>query len=666
MKAPTRFLLLEDNEDDVTLLRKQLAAEWPNFDMVRVATEAGFSAALQKGGFDLIISDYRLPDIGGMEALRLAQEHRPEVPFLFFSGGLGDEGAVESLKAGAVDYVLKDRPARLIPAIHRALREAAQAAFRKRVDDQLRKSTRAFTESIRQYEALVNSVDGIVWEAELPGPRFTFVSQQAERLLGYPMRRWLEEPDFWQKHIFAEDRDRALKLCHELPGEHHSFEYRMVASDGRLVWLRDIVSRRIENRKPVRLQGIMVDCSARKAAEKAREESELIKATVQAELKKTNEDLMRKNKEIQNFYHTLSHELKTPLTSAREFISIVMDGIAGPLNPKQLEYLGVASESCNQLRACINDLIDATRIETGKLRLDIRPTPLPPLLHSITLAMSRSAEAKSIRIVENFQAELPEIPIDPHRLIQVVTNLLNNAIKYTPAGGVITLEACELPFRPEVVCVSVTDTGCGIPGAEQEHIFDHFYQIKAGDAATEQGIGLGLFLCRELVELHGGTISVRSEPGKGSTFSFLLPRNRETIKTSLLIVDDDPDLLDMLPQLLTPEQFSVRTARGGLEALEYMRQKPADIVLLDLTMPSFNGSSTLKAIRQDWPGVPVIIHTALTDSDVMRDALVCSPFTLLAKPSSPEQILETIRKVQRATDTVQWQRNHFGLPKPAF
>ncbi len=666
MKAPTRFLVLEDNADDAVLLRKQLCGEWPDCQVVRVATEAGFFSALKKGGFDLIISDYRLPDIGGMDALKLAQEHRPEVPFLFFSGGMGDDIAVESLKAGAVDYVLKDRPARLIAAIHRALREAEQAAFRKRVDEQLRKSTRALTESIRQYEALVNSVDGIVWEAELPGPRFTFVSQQAERLLGYPVRRWLEESDFWQEHIFAEDRERALNLCRELPSEHHSFEYRMVASDGRLVWLRDIVSRRAEKGKPVRIQGIMVDCTRRKAAEKAREESELVKATVQAELESTNEDLIRKNKEIQNFYHTLSHELKTPLTSAREFISIVMDGLPGPLNPKQFEYLSVAKESCNQLRACINDLIDATRIETGKLRLDIKPTALAPLLHRITLAMSRPAEAKNIQIIEKFQAELPEIPLDQHRIIQVVTNLLNNAIKHTPQGGVITLDASELPSRPEVVRIAVADNGCGIPKNEQEHIFDHLYQIKAGDAATEQGIGLGLFLCRELVELHGGTISVESEPGKGTTFSFVLPRNRESLKTNLLIVDDDPDLLEMLPQLFSPEQFNVRTARDGLEALDQMRHQPADIVLLDLSMPSFNGSSTLKAMRQDWPGVPVIIHTAFCDGDVMKEALVCSPFTLLAKPSSPEQILETIRKVQRASDTAFWQRNHFGLPKPAF
>jgi PAS domain S-box-containing protein len=521
-------------------------------------------------------------------------------------------------------------------------------------------------ESVEQYEALVNSVDGIVWEAELPGPRFTFVSEQAERLLGYPVERWFEEPDFWQSQIHPEDREQALSNCRQPPSEHHSFEYRMIAADGRPVWLRAIVSSRNEKGKPHKIQGIMVDCTRRKIAEKARQDSEQVKAAVQAELKRTNEHLLKKNKEIQNFYHTLAHELKTPLTSAREFVSIVMDGIAGPLNQTQIEYLGIARDSCNQLRACINDLLDATMLETGKMRLNIKPTALPPLLHKVAMAMSRPAGIKSIRIMEQVDAALPEIPLDEHRIIQVVTNLLNNAIKYTPAGGLIALSAGCVPDRPEIVRISVTDNGCGIPKGEQEHIFEHLYQIKSGDASTEQGIGLGLYLCRELVELHGGTIAVESEPGSGSTFSFVLPKRRESLKTDLLIVDDDPALLEMLSQVLSPEQFNVRTARDGLEALEQMRRQPADIVLLDLTMPAFNGPSTLKAIRQDWPGVPVIIHTGLSDGEVMKDALLYSPFTLLAKPSSPEQILETIRKVQRAADTTQWQRKHFGLKRPSF
>src|SRR5437660_7948596 len=191
MKSPCRLLLLEDNLDDAELLRRNLAAEWPRCELVQVSKRPAFETALEEGGFDLILSDYLLPGIQGPTALALAREHCPEVPFIFVSGAIGDEVAVESLKTGATDYVLKDRLARLVPAIRRALNDAEEHACRREIEEQVKRS-------MRQYEALVNSVDGIVWQADLHSLRFTFVSEQAERLLGYPAQRWLEEPEFWQ------------------------------------------------------------------------------------------------------------------------------------------------------------------------------------------------------------------------------------------------------------------------------------------------------------------------------------------------------------------------------------------------------------------------------------------------------------------------------------
>src|SRR2546421_1395416 len=155
----------------------------------------------------------------------------------------------------------------------------------------------------------------------------------------------------------------------------------MLSADGSIVWLRDIVSVRAEPGEAAQVLGIMVNITPRKQAEAGRAET-------QAELEQTNRDLLRKNEEIQNFYHTLSHELKTPLTSAREFISIVIDGLAGPLNGRQLEYLGIARQSCDQLRVCINDLLDATRLETGKLAIHLKPASLSALLRRVVTAVT--------------------------------------------------------------------------------------------------------------------------------------------------------------------------------------------------------------------------------------------------------------------------------------
>src|SRR6266404_4111123 len=268
MKSSPRLLLLEDNPTDAHLLQRGLSANWFDCELVRADDKETFIKALTQGGFDLILSDYFMPGFDGLSALAMARERCPEIPFIFVSGAIGDEVAVESLKAGATDYVLKDRPARLVPAVRRALAEAKENARRKR--------------SIREHERLINSVDGIVWQADLPSLRFTFVSQQAERLLGYPAPWWLKDPQFWQDHIHPEDKEQAIRFCTGLTLEerYKHFEYRMLAADGRIVWLRDIVNLRVETGEAPQVSGIMVDVTHLKHAEAARRESEAVKTAI--------------------------------------------------------------------------------------------------------------------------------------------------------------------------------------------------------------------------------------------------------------------------------------------------------------------------------------------------------------------------------------------------
>jgi signal transduction histidine kinase len=190
-----------------------------------------------------------------------------------------------------------------------------------------------------------------------------------------------------------------------------------------------------------------------------------------------------------------------------------------------LEYLGIALDSCQQLRVCINDLLDASRIETGKLALDLKHASLAAVVKRVVTTMRPAADEKQIALVQEIPAELPDASLDQNRMTQVISNLLDNAIRHTPRGGSIVVKASPAQMR-ESLQVSVSDTGCGIPEEEQAHVFDRLYQIKAGDAASEQRLGLGLYLCRELVQLHGGRIWVESQPGRGCTFSFILPQHQ--------------------------------------------------------------------------------------------------------------------------------------------
>ena len=257
------------------------------------------------------------------------------------------------------------------------------------------------------------------------------------------------------------------------------------------------------------------------AMEKSRLRRDLDK--YRRDLERTIGDLRARNEEIQGFYHVLSHELKTPLTSAREFISIVLDELAGPVTPDQADYLRTAKKNCDQLRRFLDDILDVTRLETGKLALHPEPHDVTPIIKSVVASLASKANEKGISLSAETAASLPPAMLDEERVVQVLTNLITNALKFTDHGGKVVVRA-EVDARPEkMLRVAVVDDGCGIEQARLSRIFDRLYQVREEDFAIQGGLGLGLCICKEIVRYHGGDLGVESEPGKGSTFTFTLP-----------------------------------------------------------------------------------------------------------------------------------------------
>ncbi|MEY2544535.1 MAG: type restriction enzyme protein [Verrucomicrobiota bacterium] len=266
----------------------------------------------------------------------------------------------------------------------------------------------------------------------------------------------------------------------------------------------------------------VIQCNIRNITERKRAEGQM--RDVQTQLEQTNRDLTKRSQEVQYFYHTLSHELKTPLTAAREFVSIVIDGLAGELNSTQLNYLRIAKRSCTELAVYINDLLDATRLDTGKLHLELKAASLAAIIRRAIAITEPIAARKTIRLSEELDTDLTDVMVDESRIMQILTNLLNNALKFTFEGGAIVVTLAEYSKNSECVQISVTDNGCGIAKDKIDNLFHRFYQIKNGDATPEKGVGLGLYLCRQLVLMHGGSIWVESTLGQGSTFSFTIPK----------------------------------------------------------------------------------------------------------------------------------------------
>jgi signal transduction histidine kinase len=246
---------------------------------------------------------------------------------------------------------------------------------------------------------------------------------------------------------------------------------------------------------------------------------------VNVEKKKTAdlEESRRRQLQVKDqFLSHVSHELRTPLSAIYQFVTILRDGLAGDINDEQREYLNIIYRNIKQLQGMISDLLDATRADAGKLAIDRRQISARAVIRETVQTLTATASAKAISLT----AEVPESALlvfaDPQRLRQILTNLVENAIKFTPGGGRVRVEAGAYDEDPEFVRISVADTGCGVDPDSLRRIFERLYQ-ETKIAESRMGLGLGLFICKELVELHGGRIWVESETGKGTVFHFTLP-----------------------------------------------------------------------------------------------------------------------------------------------
>ncbi len=251
--------------------------------------------------------------------------------------------------------------------------------------------------------------------------------------------------------------------------------------------------------------------------------------TLYGELQKRVEELTNANRAKDEFLSIVSHELRTPLTSLTGFLSVLLEGEAGPISDQQKKFLGIAKQSATRLNLIISDLLDVSRIESGRLNLEMGECSLYEILRTSHEGLKASAAGKSIQLRLQAVPNLPQIWGDPSRIQQVVDNIVSNAIKFTDRGGEVDIFGEE---KGDFLQVSIRDTGPGLTTAEQEKVFDMFYQADASTRRSAGGAGLGLAIARGIVNMHGGQISVQSEKGKGATFTFLIPRMKEQKKAA--------------------------------------------------------------------------------------------------------------------------------------
>jgi signal transduction histidine kinase/CheY-like chemotaxis protein len=406
------------------------------------------------------------------------------------------------------------------------------------------------------------------------------------------------------------------------------------------------------------------DITERKEIEKERE---LILEREQAARLKAEEA----NRVKDEFLATLSHELRTPLTAILGWSQMLSNGSLDEETVKYaIEVIGRNARNQSQL---INDILDVSRIITGKLRVTVKPIEIKSVVESAIEAVQISADLKNININFKYDDSIQTIKGDADRLQQVFWNLLSNAIKFTPQGGAVKIEAEKLTTH---VRVSVSDTGQGIEPEFLPYVFDRFRQADGSSTRQHGGLGLGLAIVRHLVEIHGGTVSVASEGvGKGSTFTVDLPLNfeiespvsesennlpQETAqnlsienKTALplndcciLLIEDDADSLELVTFQLEQSGASVTRAASSPEALESFKTKRFDVLISDIGMPDENGYEFIRKVRaldaENGGLTPAIALTAYAGSKDRAEALAAGFQTHLAKPVDKETLIVAV------------------------
>lgn len=363
---------------------------------------------------------------------------------------------------------------------------------------------------------------------------------------------------------------------------------------------------------------------------------------LEARVQERTRELKEANQAKSQFVANMSHELRTPLNAILGFAELLEDQRVGSLAAKQQRYVHNIWTSGKHLLAIINDVLDLSKVEAGKLELHPEPVAAHEILTVALADIRPQAQAEGLALELDGAKDLPSILADPVRLKQIVLNLLSNAVKFTPGGGQVAVRVCQIG---QFLQIAVQDTGIGIKPEDLPKLFQEFTQLDASLGRQHEGTGLGLALTKKLVELHGGEIRAESGgEGRGSTFTVTLPlRSPGRARPRLLLVDDDAALGESIRTALEPAGYAVEVCTDGREALARLEQSPPDLLLLDICLPGCDGREILATLRarEVTRHLPVIAFTGV-EGVREEEIRTLGADEFLTKPFSATVLLQVI------------------------
>ena len=622
-----RILHLEDDLDDRRLIQQLMKEQHIAAEFTDVDNEGDFVKAFEQTTFDIILSDKSLPGFDGLSALRFVREKFPHIPFVFVTGSMGEEAAIETMKDGATDYVLKDRLSRLIPAVQRAIRESEHEAKDRQIE-----------EKIRQHAALLDKAQDAILVTDVED-RVVFWNKSAERIYGWTASAIIgrKTAELLARDVIQYEQAKQLLL------EKGNWRGELLVAnragnaliiDGRWTLVRD------EQGNPTSVLMIDTDITETKALEARFLRSQRMDS-------------------IGALAGGIAHDLNNalaPVIMGAELLRTCDD------KGNREKFLDIIYSNAQRATGLVKQILSFARGSGGQSG----PVKLRRLIGDMD-KMIQDTFPKSILFSVRFPGkELWTVQGDTTELHQVLLNLCVNARDAMPRGGELTLSAQNIMLTAETaaaynaapgphVIISVADTGSGIPPAVLPRIFEPFFTTKEGD----KGTGLGLSTVAGIVKHHGGFIDIKTDSGKGTEFQVYLPatdsaetEETESIEAALptghgeliLLIDDEETVRELTKNTLESYGYRVMTAQNGLQGIARFRENQNEIKLLvtDTDMPYMDGMGVIRAIRELKPRVPMIIASGTKRDTSELPETGAIHLKSLAKPYSLDQLLTAV------------------------
>jgi len=499
MNKILKILHVEDNPFDAELIQNHINGELADYEIKCVSNKNDFLNEIEKENYDILLCDFNLPSFkDGFEILDLARSKSQEIPIIFVTGTIGEELAVELLKKGATDYILKDKPVKLVSAIERAINERNEHIEKKVIQDALEESEERFR------NLFMNSPVGIY--RSTPKGEVVVANPALIRILGFSSLDELRKRDLKAEGFINQDERNKFKEIMDRDGEVIGFETAWINKEGRPIYIfENSTAVKGDNEEVIYYEGTIEDITEKKLAQE-----ELIKAKKRAE---------EADKLKTEFLAQMSHEVRTPLNMLTNLSKLIDEEMKDSFNDEMRLILNSTEEAGKRLIRTMELILNMATVSSGTFSVSKRDIALKSKVENIVKKQEKEIENKRLKVSIRYDIKEEIINTDEYLIDHIISNLVDNSIKYTDQGEI---DIHIYNGGSKKLCIEVIDTGNGIAEEYIPNLFKPFTQESSGYSRKYEGNGLGLALIKKYVELLDGEIFVKSKKGEGSTFTVVV------------------------------------------------------------------------------------------------------------------------------------------------